>query len=164
MSTTTKSQLDEAQAEYDASLARFEAAKAATEAERAAAEQRRAKAHEQFDRQTLAEYDPAPYDAEVEAARAALTEALLADPLHQAIIRVNVAEYLRTDAVVDRNAAAARLGTDMSSDFVRAPSLVAADDLTRLIEREVGRRVADLLDAREQERVDVGEKAAKRRN
>lgn len=159
--TTTKSTLDDLAEKAERIQAQLAVAQAAAEAERVAAEQRRAEAHAEFDRQTWAEYDPAPYESEVEAARAALTAALLADPVHQAIIRVNVAESLRTNAAVDYQAAAGRLGVDTSTEFVHAIRLVADEDLDRVIALEVGRQVEDLLDAREQERVDVGEKAAK---
>lgn len=161
MSTETRSELDQLAEQAEQARAAFDAANAKANAARAAAEQRRTKAHEQFDRQT-ADFDDAPYAAEIDAARAELTAALLADPVRQAMIRVNAAELIRARATSAAVAAAAKVGVETTSAEYR-PRLVGWDEIDRMAEAEVGRRAADVDEVRDQARFDAGEKAAARR-
>lgn len=162
--SSNKSQLEILAEEAERVRAELAAAQAKVEAEQEAAQKRRAAAWEEHDRKTLDEFDEAVLDQEVEQARAALAEAVLADPVWVAVARLNLAQLVRAETKGHYNATAARLGVEPLPYLVSAAWPVKGDDLFGMVDQEAQQRLADLVDARDQERVEVGNQAARRRS
>lgn len=145
-------------------------AEAASARARAAAEERRQTAWLRHDEKVTAGYDAAQHDAEVAAAEEALTAAVVADPLHAAAIDLYAARLRRHYAWRTAQSAAGRLGrTDDTGRWVDGPiepghpRPVTAEEVDAIVASEAARRTAADQEVVEQQRVDLGERAARGR-
>lgn len=156
MSTKTLEQLE--QELTDARKAADEAEKQA-QARREAEEAKRQKRLQQHDRQRLAAYDDAAFEAEQRAAEQRLREAILADPVYAAAIDLNTAMLRRVYAHSTASGDASRLGVPFNATSPPAGDFSLPDHVTRTIEREASRRARDEQDAVDQARITAGEGA-----
>lgn len=134
MTETTTDDLRDRAAQLRAEAAEAEAAiRAADAAERA----RIAAAREARDREFVASWNPAPLDAAVDKAHAALDALLEADPLVQALVAFQLAQARRRWLKLELVACQGRLGTDVSNAPVQDPPTPVALDayLSVLVER-----------------------------
>ncbi len=122
-----------------AALLRADAAEAEAEARNAdAAERARlAAAREERDRDFVAAWRPAPLDAAVDEAHAALDTLLEADPLVQALVGFQLAQARRRWLKIELTAAQGRLGVDVSTASPPHPPTPVALDayMSTIVER-----------------------------
>ncbi len=147
MSTqTTTDDLRDKAAQLRAEAAEADAAiRAADAAERA----RLAAAREARDREFVAAWNPAPLDAAVDEAHAALDALLEADPLVQALVAFQLAQARRRWRKIEFTAAQGRLGVDVSTAHApHPPTPVALEDYVATM---VERLAADALRAETEE-------------
>lgn len=114
-----------------------------------------------YDQKQLADFDDDALAARVKQAQAKVREALLADPIMQALVDLYAAEVTRSHRHAEAVGHAARLGDPRQL----SPAPIAGDpswaELLRTVTAEGARLAADEQDARDQARTEAGDKAAR---
>ncbi len=154
--------LDELEAEAQAAINKAAQARAAAEQVRQRAEQARARAEREHDEQVLQEWraDRAQLDADVEAARQRLTDAVLADPTWQAYADLALASHRRTTRSLEAGSTSARLSGGAGFQPIPGVFLPGFEDLVTVVRRHAEERGQAEAAEREQRRVDAGQAAA----
>jgi hypothetical protein len=143
---TTVSDVDRLRRDLDEAEAKAAGIREAAAKAEERRQQRRAEAERRFDEDALALYNAEALEADVTAAQRALEEALDADPVVQAAVRLRAAQGRRHGGAVLHNAIAQRLGQPTVP--VPGPGLFDLHAfVTTYVERTGARLVADDEDA-----------------
>ncbi len=156
--TLTELEQDAAQA-----LARVREAQAAADGIRQRAEQARIVAEQEHDRHVLEEWkaDRDKLAADVVNARQQLRTALLDDPVWQAMRQLVLAGHRQTTRWMEAESAHNRVnGTQQSWGPVPHTEALPYEQLVRMVEDDAAAEGRDEAAAREQARVDAGQRAA----
>ncbi len=156
--------LDELEAEAQAAINKAAQARAAAEQVRQRAEKARAQAHVEHDQRVLEQWreDRAQLDADVEAAREKLNDAVLADPVWKAFADLALASHRRTTRSLEAGATAARLSGGAGFQPIPGVFLPGFEDLVTVVRQHAEERGRAEAADREQRRVDAGQAAADR--
>ncbi len=154
--------LDELEAEAQAAINKAAQARAAAEQVRQRAEQARAHAEREHDQQVLQEWrqDRQQLDADVEAARQRLTDAVLADPVWTAYADLALASHRRTTRSLEAGGTAARVSGGAGFQPTPGVYMPGFEDLATVVQRHAEERGQAEAAEREQRRVDAGQAAA----
>jgi len=149
--------LQELDAAAQTAILKAAEAKDAADRSRAEAEARRQERLEAHDRKVLADWDRQPLERDVLLAKRRLAQAIEADPTWQAIIDVIAAQSRLYQLFHEASGLSA---TYDRGPFTQHPPRVdepGFDALAQIAERIASERVADEMDARDQERQAAGE-------